>query len=717
MLPSRASSAGCTTGTGPACATWLERGALPVEELAALAWREGLRPRPIYGAHRWFARRLGTAFRALLTAAALPAHMPFWPAYYGGVSWRGKTVLDPFVGGGTTVVEAQRLGAWVIGVDVDPVACAITRFELRAAAVPDLAPALRRLQATVGARLAPYYQTLDEEGAPATALHYFWVQVVDCAGCGAAVEAHPHYQLAHEARGARQWVFCPTCHAVHALPRDALALTCASCGRVTDLRAAPVRFGRLTCPRCGARERLIDVATRTGAPPAWRLFAVEYLAVPPGTTRRAVPLAARRFRAATAHDLAVYAAAAAALRARQGADGRLPGVPERAIPVAGRADDRLPRYGYTRYRELFNARQLLHLSLLAEALAAEEAPVREALALAFSDHLTTNCRLTSYAFGWRRVAPLFALRAYRHIPRPVEVNPWLDGTGRGTFPNAVRQVQRAVGFARAPREPVHNGGFRPAPPLAPAGPDGGPLVLHADARALDGVPDASVDLVLTDPPYFDNIAYAELSDFYLPWLQALGLAPRDGQGPSALLANLAARGRDARATATFAAGLGQSFREMARVLRPDGRLVFTYQHRAAAAWLALAQALVTAPLCPLQVFPLLGDAPGSLHTHVGSSKWDAVFVLARAPAPGSGALWLPATAERAARAHAAQWTARLRQRAPVPFRAADARSFARACLVAAALGLWPADGPTDTGRPLAAALAEERLSQPAGGVG
>ena len=50
----------------------LDAGLLPAEELAVLASREGRRPRPIYGAHRWFARRFGSAFRALLMAAALP---------------------------------------------------------------------------------------------------------------------------------------------------------------------------------------------------------------------------------------------------------------------------------------------------------------------------------------------------------------------------------------------------------------------------------------------------------------------------------------------------------------------------------------------------------------------------------------------------------------------------------------------------------------------
>src|SRR5689334_19369742 len=87
--------------------TWaqslLDAGLVPVAELARLSDREGWRPRPIYQAHRWFARRFGSAFRGLLVAAALPADSEFWGGYYAGVDYGGRTVLDPFVGGGTSV--------------------------------------------------------------------------------------------------------------------------------------------------------------------------------------------------------------------------------------------------------------------------------------------------------------------------------------------------------------------------------------------------------------------------------------------------------------------------------------------------------------------------------------------------------------------------------------------------------------------------------------
>src|SRR5215510_4423470 len=103
----------------------LEHGELPLVELAAFAMREGRRPRAIYTAHKWFARRLGSVFRALLVGAVSSLNDNFWQGYYGAVDLRGLTMLDPFVGGGTSVVEARRLGASIVAIDVDPIACSV----------------------------------------------------------------------------------------------------------------------------------------------------------------------------------------------------------------------------------------------------------------------------------------------------------------------------------------------------------------------------------------------------------------------------------------------------------------------------------------------------------------------------------------------------------------------------------------------------------------
>lgn len=101
--------------------------------------------------------RLGVVFRSLLVSAHLGPEADFWNGYYGECELEGKLVLDPFVGGGTSVVEARRLGASCIGVDVDPVACAVTSLELDAWDMPALDDALEQLQQSVGSKLRKYH--------------------------------------------------------------------------------------------------------------------------------------------------------------------------------------------------------------------------------------------------------------------------------------------------------------------------------------------------------------------------------------------------------------------------------------------------------------------------------------------------------------------------------------------------------------------------------
>jgi putative DNA methylase len=661
----------------------LDAATLPVESLAILADREGRRPVPIYQAHRWFARRFSSAFRAVLTAAKLDSCDDFWEAYYRGVDFIGDTVLDPFVGGGTSVVEAARLGATAIGVDIDPVACAITRFELHAADVPDLSTAVDALQQSVGSRMARYYKTTGEAGDERLILHAFWVQLVTCHQCHVTSEAHPHYQLAYVSEGTQQWAFCRVCHRVAELDREKKSFRCKACNTRTVIADGPVVHGRFACPSCSAEEGLIDVSARTGQPPTWRLFALE--TVSDGSNSRRLPMTSRQFQAATSEDQERLDAARRALGRRKTLPAGWRWIPDRAIPAIGRTDDRLIQYGYEKYYDLFNPRQLLHLSVLAEAINDLEGPSREALALAFSDHLTTNCMLTHYAFGWRRLAPLFSIRAYRHVCRPVEINPWLDGTGRGTFPNTARGIQRAVDFAQSPEVAHLNGGFVKSGSLMVAG--AAPRSIHnGDSRMLAAIKDKSVDFILTDPPYCDNIAYSELSDFFLPWMQQFGLTPNTS---SALSSNLAAQSRGAASVATFKDGLSECFVQMRRVLKDDGRLVFSYQHRTAEAWDALASALASGGWCPIQVFPLLGNSTAGLHQHEGTILWDAVTVCRKGPAVSElKELRISDAQVTAALKRTGEWAARLKKAKTICFRDADRENLLRAMLTAAALGTF-----------------------------
>jgi putative DNA methylase len=665
--------------------TLLEAGDLPFGDLVRFAAREGRRPRPIYQIHKWFARRLGCSFRALLVGAVEAETADFWKAYYETANLSGLTVLDPFVGGGTSVVEAARLGASAIGVDVDPIACAVTEAELGAATLEDLVPALRALQQSVGKVIAPLHATHGSSGEALTVVHHFWVQVVECPSCGTEGEAHPNFVLAEEA-GCTRWAFCRNCHEVHALRKGQKRFNCSACATETNIEQAPVSAGAYTCVHCSHRVPLIELGRSADTAPAWRLFAVE---ASPRTTGRAVPMKERVFMKASAADKRAFTRARKALKEELAADPQF--LPPHLIEKQHRADTRLTDYGYRAWSQLFNDRQLLHLGLLARELKRLPDNQRYALGLAFSNHLTTNCMLTSYAAGWRRLTPLFSIRAFRHVPRPVEVNPWSEGTGRGTFPNAVRQVLRASSFAKSPKEPGRRGGFRDVASVAPVST---PRVFNGNARELTFVDSDTVDIVLTDPPYFDNVAYSELSDFFQPWLEHMGLVPKAATRRGLVQRALRARRSCEESLEEFAMHLGEAFGEVRRVLKPQGLLAFTFRHSTADAWLAMAKALARSGLRPVQVLPMPGEAGTGLHTHDGTSLWDAVLVFRKLPAT------LPVTSlsdaqVEAARANARRWRERFRRQDRLPFNDADFTNLFRASLVGASLGLY-GDGKTQT---------------------
>jgi adenine-specific DNA methylase len=142
-----------------------------------------------------------------------------------------------------------------------------------------------------------------------------------------------------------------------------------------------------------------------------------------------------------------------------------------------------------------------------------------------------------------------------------------------------------------------------------------------------------VDLVLTDPPYYDNLSYSELSDFYLVWQQVLGIAEGEfarSDRIAPIRANLAVTARTEGAVAEYRRKLLAIFRECWRVLHPKGICVFTYHHKSREAWQALGEAVARSGFRVSSVLPLRGEGQGGLHSYDGTIKWDAVFVCRKA---------------------------------------------------------------------------------------
>ena len=142
----------------------------PIVEINRLAVPERNAFKPIYQMHKWFARRASCVFRAILLGAMKPAGTDIMEEFYkdhtNDPDTNGKVILDPFMGGGTTVVEALRLGCKVIAIDLNPVAWFIVKTEVEAVDIEALKEAFKRLAnrptssgRTVKEELLSHYKT------------------------------------------------------------------------------------------------------------------------------------------------------------------------------------------------------------------------------------------------------------------------------------------------------------------------------------------------------------------------------------------------------------------------------------------------------------------------------------------------------------------------------------------------------------------------------
>jgi adenine-specific DNA methylase len=203
----------------------------PIVEINRLAEPERNAFKPIYQMHKWFARRASCVFRAILLGCLKPAGTDIMEEFYkdhtDDPDTNGKVVLDPFMGGGTTVVEALRLGCKVIGIDLNPVAWFITKTEVEPVDIEELKAAFQRL----ADRIVPWSgksvrETLLEQyktecpccGAgreEADIIYTFWVKSAICTNplCKKEVPLFRDYIIAAKQPSIRYWrdAKCPRC--------------------------------------------------------------------------------------------------------------------------------------------------------------------------------------------------------------------------------------------------------------------------------------------------------------------------------------------------------------------------------------------------------------------------------------------------------------------------------------------------------------------------
>ncbi|HRK57977.1 MAG TPA: hypothetical protein PLQ67_10715, partial [Burkholderiaceae bacterium] len=113
--------------------------------------------RPIIAVHKWFARRPGTLFRGLILSEF--GQGPVEHSYYQAHTFEGKNVADCFMGGGSPLLEANRVGCNVIGTDINPMATWVVREEIDALDMHAYEAASDQLQMHLASKLGHLYKT------------------------------------------------------------------------------------------------------------------------------------------------------------------------------------------------------------------------------------------------------------------------------------------------------------------------------------------------------------------------------------------------------------------------------------------------------------------------------------------------------------------------------------------------------------------------------
>ncbi len=274
-------------------------------------------------------------------------------------------------------------------------------------------------------------------------------------------------------------------------------------------------------------------------------------------------------------------------------------------------------YNYRCWRDFFNDRQLLALGWLQEAIShLPDTSTRDALLTLFSGLLEFNNLFASYkGEGTGAVRHMFSHHILKPERLPIEANVWGTPKSSGSFRNLFAgRLLRAIEYRKAPFEvrdggegKVYTGGETFSGRVETIWPPRGlmeqrAIYLSCGSSDATGLPEHSVDVIVTDPPFFDNVHYSELADFFHAWQS---LFPRGfiAEQPTTRHPHEV---QDTEAD-RFAEKLGRVFAECKRVLKDDGLLVFTYHHSREEGWTSLVQAMYEAGFTVVQAHPVKAE--------------------------------------------------------------------------------------------------------------
>lgn len=565
------------------------------------SWRKEIY-RPIYHIHKWWAQRLGTIFRAASIKAFDTLTLD---SFYANHCYN-KTVLDPFMGSGTTLGEGLKLGCNVIGCDINPVSSFLVEEELKNVDPHDLDAAYAKIENEVAETIRYFHHTIDpdtQEKIPA--LYYFWVMMV-ATPSGEEIPLFKNYFVSHNAyphKKPEAQILCPHCGSIFLGKYKQPEAACPECGSTFNPNEGTVT-GAFVKDSAEKKYRIKDLIGTDG-PPKEKPYGI--LAIAKDGEKRYLP-----FRE---YDLQLYNEASS--ESKKYSDY----LPKLEIAPGHNADQALG-YGFKYWSDLFNDREKLCLALLLKSIMELDQDVRGQFICLFNSTLEFNNKFCSYkGEGTGAIRPVFSNHILKPEREPVENSVWGFAQSSGCFSSLYRtRLKKAKDYLNRPFEVevdtdgrtskrISSDSIRPA--IVHSFPNEQfsgqfALILNGDSSDLP-LPDCSVDAVITDPPYFDFINYSELSDFFYAWLQ-IAYPNRKMFGST----NSRRKGEVQNSDyAVFSSNLGKVFAECRRVLKPNGELIFSFHHSRKEGWKAISSAIATAGFYVIAVSPVYAELSAS----------------------------------------------------------------------------------------------------------
>jgi putative DNA methylase len=533
-------------------------------------------------------------------------------------------VIDPFCGGGSIPLESLRIGAQAVASDLNPLPVLLNKVivEYGPAAAEEVIRCFKESSKKVAALAQESLVGAFSTASGNVPIAYLWGRTVRCHGpsCGATIPLVRTLRLSQ--RGARSaWLKLERKNGTEISTQ--VVFQEAATGKGTIAR------GAVTCPLCAyttASEAVrAQLAERHGGSADAQLLAV--------IERR--PGGEALYRGPDKLDYQSVTRATALLMAIPRNEGTLSTLPDERIPEErpspnARGLSAVTRIGMTRFSDLYTPRQQLVLALYCNAVrdvlgqldraGSVAKPIVEAVGILLAAIVGKRADFGNTLCSWR-TARTCASHAFTRQALPItwdfaEMNPFAGSAG---------DWNEACAYVEGFLLHIQSSGILPG------------TVRQCSATELPW-PNESCDAMVTDPPYYDSVPYADLSDFFYVWIRRClfgrdatveaELTPKDAEAiwnPSRRVSDTG----EPKDQQFYEKQMGRAFAEGRRVVRRDGVGVVVFAHKSTEGWEAVLEALLASGWTATASWPIDTEREGRMNSMGTASLASSVHIVCR----------------------------------------------------------------------------------------